>query len=50
MLRSASICTPSAFGHSPKGGENSEVIEIQLIVEFFSPPRGDAAQRQRGLS
>ena len=41
--------TPSAFGHSPQGGENSEVVEIQIIVGFFSPSRGDAAQQQRGV-
>jgi len=32
------------------GGGNQEVIEIKLIIGFFSPSRGDAVQRQRGLA
>jgi len=39
------------FGHSPwEEEEYLDVSEIRLIAGLFSPLRGDAAERQRGLS
>jgi len=43
------VFPPSPTATPPRGGENQGVIEIQLIVGFFSPIRGDAAKQQRGL-
>jgi hypothetical protein len=39
------------FGHSPWEGEKIlDVSEFLLIAGIFSPPRGDAAERQRGVA